>query len=101
MNPFLIGVSRSTDHLCRRRIPRVVSETKNLLKIGGDHLDANPIRLAKPFSLERVTQLMRILFALKVEILRKNPISCSGNPSEDGTPLERILFVIERGRPMM
>ena len=45
MNPFLIGVSRSTDHLCRRRIPRVVSETRNLLKIGGDHLDANPIRL--------------------------------------------------------
>ena len=47
MNPFLIGVSRSTDHLCRRRIPRVVSETKNLLKIGGDHLDANPIRLGE------------------------------------------------------
>ena len=56
----------------------VVSETRNLLKIGGDHLDANPIRLgggggdpwsAKPFSLERVTQLMRIQFALKVEIL--------------------------------
>ena len=76
MNPFLIVVSRSTDHLCRRRIPRVVSETRNLLKIGGDHLDANPIRLggvdpwsAKPFSLERVTQLMRILFALKAEIL--------------------------------
>ena len=78
MNPFLIGVSRSTDHLCRRRIPCVVSETRNLLKIGGDHLDANPIRLgggggdpwsAKPFSLERVTQLMQILFALKEEIL--------------------------------
>ena len=40
------------------------------LKIGDDCLDTNPIRLerltllcAKPFSLERVTQLMRILFA--------------------------------------
>ena len=65
MNPFLIGVSRSTDHLCRRRIPRVVSETRNLLKKGSDHLAANPIRLggggdprsAKPSSLEKVTQL--------------------------------------------
>ena len=55
----------------------VVSETRNLLKIGGDHLAANPIRLggggdpwsAKPFSLERVTHLMRIQFALKAEIL--------------------------------
>ena len=56
---------------------------------------------AKPFSLERVTQLMRIQSALKVEILWKNPISCSGNPPEEGTPLQRIQFVIERGRPMM
>ena len=56
----------------------VVSETRNLLKIGGDHLAANPIRLgggggdpwsAKPFSLERVTHLMQIQFALKAEIL--------------------------------
>ena len=56
----------------------VVSETRNLLKIGGDHLAANPIRFflgggdpwsAKPFSLERVTHLMRIKFALKAEIL--------------------------------
>ena len=42
------------------------------LKIGGDRLDANPIRLERltlcvrnRSHLERVTQLMRILFALK------------------------------------
>ena len=44
MSPLLIGVPRTTDHLSRRRIP-VVSETRNLLKKGSDHLAANPIRL--------------------------------------------------------
>ena len=56
----------------------VVSETRNLLKIGSDHLAAKPIRLgggggdprsAKPFSLEKVTHLMRIQFAIKAENL--------------------------------
>ena len=56
----------------------------------GDAIDANSIRL------------------LKVGILWKNPIPCSGNPLEEnsilveeGAPLQRILFVMERGRPMM
>ena len=56
----------------------------------GDAIDANSIRL------------------LKVGILWKNPIPCSGNPLEEnsilveeGAPLQRILFAMERGRPMM
>ena len=56
----------------------------------GDAIDANSIR------------------SLKVGILWKNPIHCSGNPLEEnsilveeGAPLQRILFVMERGRPMM
>ena len=77
----------------------VVSETRNLLKIGSDHLAANPIRLvggdprsAKPFSLEKVTHLMRIQFAIKAESLWKNPITCLGNPFEEGTPFQRIRY---------
>ena len=56
----------------------------------GDAIDANSISL------------------LKAGILRKNPIPRSGNPLEEnsilveeGAPLQRILFVMERGRPMM
>ena len=55
----------------------------------GDAIDANSIRL------------------LKVGILWRNPIPCSGNPLEENSilveeraPLQRILFVMERGRPM-
>ena len=107
MNPFLIGVPRSTDHLCRRRIPRCFWDQKSLEDRGWPSwCESHPFGgcdpwSAKPFSLERVMQMMRIQFALKAEILWKNPISCSGNPSEEGTPLQRILFVIEKGRPMM
>ena len=42
--PLLIGVPRTTDHLIGEEFP-VVSETRNLLKKGSDHLAANPIRL--------------------------------------------------------
>ena len=74
MSPFLLVFLVRLTTCVGEEFP-VVSETRNLLKIGGDHLAANPIRWggdpwsAKPFSLERVTHLMRIQFALKAEIL--------------------------------
>ena len=106
MSPFLIGVPRSTDHLSRRRIPRCFWDQKSLEdREWPSCCESHPFggggdpRSAKPFSLERVTHLMRIQFALKAEILRKNPITCSGNPLKRGRPFNE--FVIERGRPMV
>ena len=85
------------------------------LKIGDDRIDANPIRL------ERLTLCVRnrshwrgwrnwceFYSLFKGGDSRKNPIPSWGNPLEEnsilveeGVPLQRILFVIERGRPMM
>ena len=108
-DPFWIGVSRSTDHLGRRRIPRVASEASNRLEDRGwpTRCESHSLRdvdpwFAKPFSFgEGDATDANSIRSLKVGILWKNPIPCSGNPLEEGAPLQRILFVMERGRPMM
>ena len=106
-DPFWIGVSRSTDHLCRRRIPRVVSESSNRLEDRGWPSRCESHSLgevdpwsAKPFSFgEGDATDANSIRSLKVEILWKNPISCSGNPFEEGAPLQRILFVMKGEGP--
>ena len=96
--PLLIGVPRTTDHLSRRRIPRCFWDQKSFEEREWPSCcESHPFggvdpRSAKPSSLEKVTHLMRIQFAIKAENLWKNPITCSGNPFEEGTPFQRIRY---------
>ena len=97
--PLLIGVPCTTDQLSRRRIPCCFWDQKSLEEKGVTILLRIPSvwggvdpRSAKPPSLEKVTHLMRIQFAIKAENLWKNPITCSGNPFEEGTPFQRIRY---------
>ena len=97
--PLLIGVPRTTDHLSRTKnsplfLRPEISWRKGvtiLLRIPSVWGGVDP-RSAKPSSLEKVTHLMRIQFAIKAENLWKNPIICSGNPFEEGTPFQRIRY---------
>ena len=92
MSPWLIGVPRTTDHLSRRRILRCFWDQKFLEEKVVTILPRIPSWSAKPFSLGKVTHLTRIQFAIKVENLWKNPITCSGNTFEEGTPFQRIRY---------
>ena len=84
MSPLLIGVPRTTDHLSRRRILRWFWDQKFLEEKVVTILPRSPSWSAKPYSLGKVTHLTRIQFAIKVENLWKNPITCSGNTFEEG-----------------
>ena len=80
----------------------------------GDRLDANSIRLERLTLWVRNRSLWRgwrnwckFHSLVKGGILWRNPIPCWGNPLEEnsilleeGAPLKRILFVMDRGRPM-